>query len=72
MTMCQVVSLVEPAELMGKAYHIDYVMKRVRGKMYSINRLNPPPAVRKLLYQVHILPIAMLCGHPLLYIRLDV
>ena len=29
--------------------HIDYVMKRVRGKMYSINCLNPPPAVRKLL-----------------------
>ena len=28
---------------------IDYVIKRVRGKIYSINRLNPPPAVRKLL-----------------------
>ena len=41
--------------------HIDYVLKRVRGKMYSINRLNPPPAVRKLLYQVHILPLFDYC-----------
>ena len=29
--------------------------------MYSINRLNPPPAVRKLLYQAHILPIFDYC-----------
>ena len=41
--------------------HIDYVMKRVRGKFYSINRLNPPSAVRKLLYQVYILPILDYC-----------
>jgi len=37
--------------------HIDYIMKRVRGKIYSINRLNPPPTVRKLLYQAYILPV---------------
>ena len=34
----------------------------MRGKIYSINRLNPPPpTVRKLLYQVYILPILDYC-----------
>ena len=37
--------------------HIDYVLRRVRGKVYSINRINPPPMVRKLLYQGYVLPI---------------
>jgi len=32
--------------------HVDYVLKRVREKIYSINRLKPPLAVRKLLYQL--------------------
>ena len=41
--------------------HIDYVLRRVRGKVYSINRLNPPPTVKKLLYQVYILPILDYC-----------
>ena len=41
--------------------HIDYVLKRVRGKIYSINRLKPPPTVRKLLYQVYLLPILEYC-----------
>ena len=41
--------------------HIDYVLKTVRGKIYSINRLNPPPTVRKLLYQVYTLPILDYC-----------
>ena len=33
----------------------------MRGKIYSINRRNPPPTVRKLLYQVYILPILDYC-----------
>ena len=33
----------------------------MRGKVYSINRLNPPPTVKKLLYQVFILPIFDYC-----------
>ena len=41
--------------------HIDYILKRVRGKIYSINRLNPPLTVKKLLYQVYILPIFDYC-----------
>jgi len=32
-------------------------LKRVRGKIYSINRLNLSSTVKKLLYQVYILPI---------------
>ena len=38
--------------------HIDYVLKRVRGKIYSISRLNP---VKKLLYQVYLLPVLDYC-----------
>ena len=41
--------------------HIDYILRRVRGKVYSINCLNPPPAVRKLLYQGYILPVFDYC-----------
>ncbi|XP_065895816.1 uncharacterized protein [Dysidea avara] len=41
--------------------YLDYVLKRVRGKIYSINRLKPPPTVRKLLYQVYLLPILEYC-----------
>ena len=41
---------------------INYVMKRVRGKIYAINRLSPPPTVRKLLYQAFILPILDYCN----------
>ena len=41
--------------------HIDCVLRRVRGKVYSINHLNPPPTVRKLLYQGYILPIFDYC-----------
>ena len=55
--------------------HIDYVMKGVRGKIYSINRLNPPSAVRKLLYQVYILPILDYCDvvwAPTMYVRPNV
>ena len=33
----------------------------LRGKIYSIDRLNPPPTVRKLLYQVYILLILDYC-----------
>jgi len=41
--------------------HIDYVLKKVRGKIYSINRLNPPSSVKKLLYQVYLLPVLDYC-----------
>ena len=41
--------------------HIDYILRLARGKVYSINRLNPPPAVRKLLYQGYILPVFDYC-----------
>ena len=54
--------------------HIDYVLRRVRGKVYAINRLNPPPTVKKLLYQVScpFLTTVMLCGHPLMQNRIDI
>jgi len=48
---------------------IDYVLKKIKGKIYSINHLNPPSTVRKLLHQVYLLPIltiVMLCRHPLM------
>ena len=35
--------------------HIDYVLRRVRGKIYSINHHNPPSTIKNLLYQVYIL-----------------
>ena len=41
--------------------HIDYILRRVRAKVYSINRINPPPMVRKLLYQGYVLPIFDYC-----------
>ena len=41
--------------------HIDCILRRVRGKVYSINRINPPPMVRKLLYQGYVLPIFDYC-----------
>jgi len=41
--------------------HIDYVLKRVRGKNYSINRLNPSSSVKKLLYQAYLLPVLDYC-----------
>ena len=41
--------------------HICHILRRVRGKVYSINRINPPPMVRKLLYQGYVLPIFDYC-----------
>ena len=42
--------------------HVEYVLRRVRGKLYSINRLKPlTPTVLKLLYQAHVLPIIDYC-----------
>ena len=41
--------------------HIDYVLRRVRENIYSINRLNPHSTVKKLLYQVCLLPIIDYC-----------
>ena len=36
--------------------HVEYVLRRVRGKLCSINRLKPlTPAVIRLLYQAHVL-----------------
>ena len=41
---------------------MEYVLRRVCGKLYSINRLKPLTInVMKLLYQVHILPIIDYC-----------
>jgi len=38
--------------------HVDYVLRRVHEKLYSINRLRPlTDNVMKILYQAHILPI---------------
>ena len=47
--------------LTWQTHTIDYVLRRVRGKVYSINCLNPPPTVKKLLYQGYILPIINYC-----------
>ena len=41
--------------------HIDYVLRRVRGKIYSINRINPHSTVKKLSYQDYLLPIIDYC-----------
>jgi len=42
--------------------HMEYVLRRVRGKLYSLNRLKPlTPTVMKLLYQAHVLPIVDYC-----------
>jgi len=42
--------------------HVEYVLRRVRGKLYSINRLRPlTDNVMKILYQAHILPIIDYC-----------
>jgi len=39
--------------------HMEYVLRRVHGKLYSLNRLTP--TVMKLLYQAHGLPIVDYC-----------
>ena len=42
--------------------HVEYVLRRVRSKLYSLNRLKPlTPTVMKLLYQAHVLPIVDYC-----------
>jgi len=42
--------------------HVKHVLRRVRGKLYSINRIKPlTPTVMKLLYQAHVLPIIDYC-----------
>ena len=41
--------------------HIDYVLRIVRGKIYSINRLNPHSTVKTSLYQVYLLLIIDYC-----------
>jgi len=38
-----------------------HFLRKVRGKIYSINCLKTPLAVRKLLYQVYLLPILEYC-----------
>ena len=45
--------------------HVEYVLCRVRGKLYSINRLRPlADNVMKILYQAHILITVMWYGFP--------
>ena len=42
--------------------HIDYILNRVRGKLYCINRLRPvSPKILRLLYQAYIMPILDYC-----------
>ena len=43
--------------------HVEYVLRRVRGKLYTWNRLKPlTPTVMTLLYQAHVLLPVLLCS----------